>query len=299
MNIVVFGAGAIGSLFGGLLSKENNVVLIGRKTHVEAIQKNGLKIIGKTNATIKVPAEYNIRKIPFSPDLILLTVKSFDSEAAIKESRPLITAHTLVLSFQNGLGNIDLLKNYVKHTNILAGVTTHGARLVEPGIIDHTGIGWTSIGELNGKSTVRLKTIVSIWRNAGFSVESSRNISTVLWSKAVINSSINTLTAYFRCKNGYLLENPFLEGLLERICYESTAAANAQNINLSYKQMVQQTKQVVQDTANNYSSMLQSIMRGGKTEIDSINGYLVDIGTIYKIPMMVNELLLRLLGGKK
>ena len=94
MNIAVFGAGAIGSLFGALLSKTHNVVLIGRSSHVDAIRKKGLKIIGKTQLNVKIYAEKSAYKINFSPDLLILTVKSYDTGLAIKQSRKIVDEET-------------------------------------------------------------------------------------------------------------------------------------------------------------------------------------------------------------
>jgi len=117
MNIVILGAGAIGSLFGALLSKKNNVLLIGRTPHIQAITENGLIITGKTNTTVKILAEESIKKVTFSPDLLVLTVKSYDTETAIKEAKSIIDDSTIVLSLQNGLDNIDTMEKVVDSIN--------------------------------------------------------------------------------------------------------------------------------------------------------------------------------------
>ena len=127
MNIVVMGAGAIGSLFGGLLSKKNNVILIGRSPHVNAIRKNGLNIEDKTTLNVKIPAQDTINKVMLSPDLLILTVKSFDTRFAINQAIQIIDNDTIILSLQNGLDNIDKIKKVVDINQIIAGITTHGA----------------------------------------------------------------------------------------------------------------------------------------------------------------------------
>ncbi|MFX1453344.1 MAG: ketopantoate reductase family protein, partial [Promethearchaeota archaeon] len=159
MNIVIMGAGAIGSFLGALLNKNNNVILVGKKPHISAIKKSGLVIEGKTNFKLKISAEYSTDKINFKPDLIFLTVKSYDTEPAIAQIFELINEKTLVISLQNGLDNLDKIKKYVNEEKIIAGVTTHGAFYSKPGIIKHTGIGTTIIGELNGNITKRVKDI--------------------------------------------------------------------------------------------------------------------------------------------
>jgi len=272
MNIVIFGAGAIGSLFGALLSKSNNVLLIGRKPHVTTIQKKGLIIEGKTHLDVKILAAY-------------------DTEAAILQARKIISDNTIVLSLQNGLDNIDKISKHLSSKRIIAGVTTHGAFFSKPGVIKHTGKGMTILGGLNGKKTNVIDSIVKLFNQTGIDTTESKNILKEIWSKAIINSSINPLTAIFQCKNGYLIENPLLEKLVEIICEESTSIANAEGVDLSYSEMLNKTKEVIKNTSDNYSSMLQSIKKRKKTEIESINGKLVEIGKKHNISTMINQIL--------
>jgi 2-dehydropantoate 2-reductase len=293
MNIVILGAGAIGSLFGGLLSKKNNVSLIGRKLHVQAVKKNGLKIIGKTQLNVRISAEDSISKIGFSPDLLILTVKSYDIENAVNEAKLMIDNNTIVLSLQNGLDNVNKISKIVSREKIIAGVTTHGAFFSKSGLIKHTGSGETSLGELDGKKTERIKHIADLFNEAGIETTISTNIVREIWIKAIVNSSINPLTTFFQCKNGYLLENPILENLVERICKESTDVANNEGIHLSHKDMIKKTKKVIRNTSENYSSMFQSFKKGGKTEINSINGKIVDLGKRNGVKTPINETLVR------
>lgn len=295
MNIAIFGAGAIGSFFGALLSKKNNVVLVGRKNHVATIKKNGLKIQGKTNLHVTVKAVESAKKISFIPDLLILAVKSYDTEPAIKQAKSLIGENTVVMSLQNGLDNIEKIEKNVKHQNIIVCITTNGVIFSKPGVITHTGIGKTTIGELNGEETKRIKDIVNIFNNAGLKTIVNNNIMTEIWIKAIINSSINPLTTLFQCKNGYLIKNPVLERLVEKICLESTNIAKANGLNLSYNDMIKNTKEVINDTAENYSSMFQSYERGKKTEIDSINGKMVEVGKTYGVDTSINESLVNLI----
>jgi len=292
MNIVILGAGAIGSLFGGLLSKKNNVLLIGRKIHVKAIKENGLKITGKTQLNVRISAEDSISKIGFSPDLLILTVKSYDTENAIKEAKTIIGDNTVVLALQNGLDNIEKICKIIDKKNVVAGVTTHGVISSKPGIIKHTGIGETFLGELNGKKTERIVSIVECFNRVGIETIVSQDIMKEIWYKTIINSSINSLTAIFQCKNGYLLKNQILEKLVEKICKESTNIASVDGINISYKNALEKTKQVIRNTSENQSSMFQSIKKGGRTEIESINGKLVEIGKKYHIETLLNETLI-------
>jgi len=297
MNIVIYGAGAIGSFFGGLLSKNNNVVLIGRKKHVEAINKYGLKIEGETNLNIKISADDDIEKISFTPDLVVLTTKSYDTEKAINVIKKNINERAFVLSLQNGLNNLDVIKKNIDNNRIMAGITTHGCLFLKPGSIKHTGFGKTIIGKLE-KNNSKVDEIAKIFNKSEIQTEISDNIARDIWIKGIVNSSINPVTAFFECKNGYLLKNPILENMIEKICYESAKVANAIELNLKTDDMLQTTKNVINDTSENYSSMLQSIKHSKMSEIDSINGEIVKKGKKEKIEVSLNELLVYLVKSK-
>jgi len=292
MKIIVFGAGAIGSLFGGLLSKKNDVTLVGRKLHIQAINKKCLKITGKTNLKININALDSISKADISPDLLILTVKSYDTEMAINEAKSIIGNKTTILSLQNGLDNIQKICKTVDEKNVVAGITTHGVVFSKPGFVEHAGIGETILGELNCKETERIRQIRNLFNVSGIETKISPYIFREIWIKAIVNSSINPLTTFFQCKNGYLLKNPILERIVENICEESTRIANSENINISYDIAIKKTKEVIRDTSENYSSMFQSIKKDGRTEIDSINGKLVELGKKNDVETLLNEALI-------
>ncbi|HWR27089.1 MAG TPA: 2-dehydropantoate 2-reductase [Candidatus Thermoplasmatota archaeon] len=295
MNIVVFGSGAIGSLFGALLAKHNTVVLVGRTPHIASIQQKGLIINGKTRLTRTVPAVESTKEISLAPDLILLTVKSYDTESASRQLRPLLHGQTMVVSLQNGLDNVQKIEQDIEKKHILAGVTTHGALILKPGVVIHTGKGKTILGELDGHYSERLKTLVTVFNQAGIETQMSTDIGREIWGKAIINSSINPLTGFLGCKNGYLLHNPLLEKTVESVCKESSLIASSYGIRISPVDMIEKTKAVIRDTAQNYSSMLQSIQQGKKTEIDSINGVLLRIGSEHKVDTSLNRILFELI----
>ena len=208
MNILVFGAGAIGSFFGGMLSKKENVILLGRNDHVDEINKNGLRISGKTNLKARIKSFKSIDEVSQNIDLILLTVKSYDTEKACKEIAKIISNKTIVLSLQNGLDNIQKIKKYVDKKNIIAGVTTNGVLFEKPGFIIHTGVGYTTIGKLDNQKTKRIERIISTFNKAGINTTFNSDINREIWLKGIVNSSINPITTFFNCKNGYIKKNP-------------------------------------------------------------------------------------------
>ena len=295
MNIVIFGAGAIGSLIGAKLSKKNFVILYGRKNHIDEINRNGLEIIGKTIFFNKLYATDNIKEIKINPDIVILSVKSYDTVVALKQIEKIIDKNTILLTIQNGLDNIEKIKKMINPNQIIAGITTEGSLFIQPGKIKHTGKGITKLGELNGKQSIRIKKIVELFNNAGIYTISSNDIIEEIWIKAIINSSINPLTAIFRCKNGYLIKNPVLFEIVRLICIESSNIAIKKGFNINPSDIFKKTIEVIRNTNENYSSMYQSYINNKITEINSINGKFIYFGKEINVETSLNEILLKLI----
>ncbi len=291
MKIVVFGAGAIGSFFGGMLSKNNRVCLIGRKPHINAIKKNNLKINGKTEYSTKIEAVESIEYIDFKPDIVIFSVKSYDTLGGVKQVSSLIDSDTLFISIQNGLDNIKKISNYVKQDNIAVCVTTNGVIFQKPGVITHTGFGTTLLGMIDNKKDPRVFNFLKILNQSGIKSELSNDIRKDIWIKGIINSSINPLTAFFNCKNGYILKNPVLSNILSKVCLESCNVAVSNGIDVEFDDVLEKTKNVIGCTEENYSSMLQSVKKNKKTEINSINGVIVKMGLNKNQDVFLNRVL--------
>ncbi len=291
MRILVFGAGSIGSLIGGILSKRYDVTLLGRKKHMDEMKKNGLKITGKTN---NVFYPKTATKISGKYDLIILTVKAYDTEKSIRTLKPVLGRTTVILSLQNGLGNEEIIANTIGFSKgnkgVLRGITNHGVIFVKPGEIHHSGMGETVIGEIDGKKTERIKKICSMFNNAGIKTRISKNIKKDVWAKTIVNSAINPVTAVTGLKNGYLLKIPELKRLMGQICLEDMRVANKSGVFFD-SDVFEETKKTASLTAENKSSMLQDIESGKKTEIDFINGAIAKTGKRHGIDTPINNTL--------
>ncbi|MHC1635443.1 MAG: ketopantoate reductase family protein, partial [Candidatus Methanospirareceae archaeon] len=186
-RIMVMGAGAIGSLFGGLIASAGyDVVLVGREEHVREIKRKGLHISGLTERRIKIDAETSPRGI--EADFVLFTVKSYDTEEAARQIE--VKEETAVVSLQNGLGNEEKIAHIIGIEHVVGGVTSYGAIFKEPAHIIHTGVGYTVIGELDGRITDRVRRICEIFNDAGIKTEISTDIRKNKWEKLVINAAI-------------------------------------------------------------------------------------------------------------
>jgi len=285
MKFIVYGAGALGSLFGALLSTKHDVLLVGREEHMKAIEKNGLKIEGATKGIFYPKVKWDGSRY----DVVLLTTKSYDTRKAVKEIKEKF-GKIAVLSLQNGLRNEEIIAEEMGMEYALGGITSHGATFLQAGKIYHAGKGETVIGELNGEITERIRKIADAFNECGIETKISRNIKKEIWRKAIINSAINGLTAVLRCKNGEILRDAHAEKLLEEICKEGIRVANAEGVGVD-NEVIQKAKEIAYKTADNISSMLQDILKGKKTEVEEINGEIVKIAKKHGIEAPLNEFL--------
>jgi 2-dehydropantoate 2-reductase len=298
LKIAVMGAGAIGSLFGGLLAEGgNDVALIARESHAKAIKQYGLKIEGVSGKhVVKVKAVTTPAHLKDAFDLILLTVKAYDTRQAVTEAQTLMGNNSVLLCLQNGLGMEEIASEIVGRDMVMRGVTTNGALVEEPGLIMHTGKGETTIGELNGKITERAQRIAEVFSKAGLPTRVTDNIRGTVWTKILINAGINPFGALTGMKNGELIAIPELKELMAETVIEGTNVATKFNVKLEGDPVSLMIK-TAEMTAQNKNSMLQDIEKGKRTEIDFINGAISNLGKRKGVKTPLNNLLTHLVKG--
>jgi len=268
MKILIAGAGAIGSLFGGLLSKDNEVTLWGREKHIRAVRQNGLHISGTTEltahpSTISAPSG--------SYELVIVTVKCYQTRSIAEELSGHIDAEH-VLSLQNGIGNTEIIQS-IMGAPVITGVTTHGAEYLGPGMVRHTGQGRTFIGTLDMTQDLSsfLEEISDTFASSSINTVIAENMDKVIWMKSIVNTCINVLSTIDGVRNGELAE----DSRISPLCKESVEIAKAMEVNITLEESIQEVESVINETSNNRSSMLQDINAGKKTEIDCITGVLL------------------------
>jgi 2-dehydropantoate 2-reductase len=295
-KIGIVGAGAMGSLYGGMLSQISgcSIFLIDPwEAHVKAIGQNGLTIerIGAPEMVCtNLNAVTDADKVGVC-DLAIIFVKSTLTGTAIRSNRAIFGDETVVLTLQNGLGNIEQIESNLGARNIIAGTTAQGATLLEPGRIRHAGTGKTIIGELDGHLSERLAALKSLLDSAGADTDLSENVIGLIWDKLLVNVGINALTAITRQKNGRLPEFEEIDRILESAVLEGMAVARKKGIQLGYEDAVAHARAVCAATAANKSSMLQDILNGRQTEIEAINGAILKEGAALGVETPVNAVL--------
>ena len=299
MRIAVVGAGAMGSIFGGLLAEAGeDVTLVDVwRAHVDAINSRGLRMKGISgDRTVWVRAT-TYPHAEAAVDLILVFVKSYDTLQAARDALPMASEETIFLTLQNGLGNIEKIGEVAGSTRVVGGCTSQGSTLLGPGEIYHAGRGSTTVGELDGTITARARRISEVFTGAGIETEVSPNIEGAIWSKVLVNVGINALTGLTGMKNGELLHVPEIKALMRQAVEEAWEVAAAMGVRIDLDDPVARVYQVAEATADNTSSMLQDIQRGRPTEIDALNGAIVDLGDRLNIDTPVNEALTAAVKG--
>ena len=279
-RIFVLGSGAVGSTFGALLSKREDVTLIGRKAHVDAINSNGLFLYGEFEGRYNVKADTEIREIP-SNSLVILSTKVTGSRRAIEGIRHLVKKDTIMLLVQNGLGIEEIVKRILPDHEVIRAVATLGAEFLEPGKISNVVL--IKIDLEKSRSSEK---IVTLLKDSGLVAEISDNINMQVWTKLTINSVLNPLTAIFQVRGNEIITDS-LKPVRHGIVDECLRVAKAEGIEIdpTIKEMIDE------GVSNflNYSSMCQDMIKKKKTEIDFLNGKVVEFGKKHNILTPFNE----------
>ncbi len=292
MKTVIMGAGAMGSLFGGLLvlSGEDVWLVDIWKDHIDAIRSNGLSIEDRGKVQIiRMNATTDVTSIG-KADLVLIFVKTYHTEKAVSDALILQKGDTVFLTLQNGLGNEETICKKVDRRKVILGVTGQGATLLGIGHIRHGGAGKTHLGELDGKITDRVTQIAQIFLKAGIETEVSSHIHDLVWEKLLVNVGINALTALTGLKNGQLLDYPETLRLMEALISEGVEVARRKGIRIEGNP-TEKVKTVAEVTRENRSSMGQDFDHKRRTEIDAINGAVVKEAERMGISVPYNQMI--------
>ena len=280
MRIIVLGAGAIGSTYGAKLSQHHDVTLIGGAAHVEAIQRDGLVMRGKTTGTLRLPAFTAVPAIE-PGTLILLTAKVNNNVACVSPIAGRLPDNVTIVCVQNGLYSENLVKDLVgDRALVLRAITQVGGILVGPGVVDNTVVGYTLL-----ESHPQAPAIAALLTEAGLDGRIVDDMKKEMWRKAIFNCVINPTTALIQSEVGTIAD-PRLNDLKRQIVDECLAVARADGVNFD-EDFIELIDRVFA-SSRTIASMSQDLMKGRKTEIDHMNGAVVELGRKYGIDTPVN-----------
>ena len=298
MTITVIGPGAIGCLLAAYLTRAGEEVslLDYRPKRATLLQDRGIAVEGEREAFhTPIKATAYLTEIR-STDIFILCVKASDTAVVAAKLKDAIPPDSHLLTLQNGMGNREKLSESFGSDRVFAGVTSHGATLLEVGRVRHAGYGEIWLGETSGTSSSQaggamLQNLATTMNRAELQAQVVDDIEPILWSKLVVNVGINALTAILGVPNGELLKIPTCQNVMDGAIAEAVQVASGCGIQLHLQKEIEKVRAVCNSTAANISSMLQDVKRQKKTEIDQINGAVVRMAASLGMASPVNEVL--------
>lgn len=301
VRICVVGAGSLGSVIGGLLAMHgNDVVLVTRnRAHVSEIARSGLTLHdGHEPVVVEVEAATSFEGVGLV-DLVIVLVKSFDTSAAMVAAMPAIGDETTVLTLQNGVGCEDKISSVVGVERVVAGRTFVGGRITGPGVVEYGAEGRrTTIGELDGSMTDRIVGIADMFERAGLLVDISDDIVAMTWEKLFVNVATGALSALTRLPYGELSKYPIIAETAIAAVDEAMSVARALGVSVTTVDPSVPWRKAWDGLPYGFkASMLQSIEKGSRTEVDVIHGAVCDRGRELGVATPVNSTLVAAVKG--
>lgn len=291
-KITIFGVGAMGSLFGGFMQNSNpdvEIILFGSwLEQIEQINQHGLKIehFDALESTYQIKATSNPEEIERT-DIAIVLNKGWQTENASVIIKNILAPNGFVVTLQNGLGNKEILESVIGGKKVISGLTSESAFIKAPGSIKHAGAGTTYL-EKSIYYNEEIEFLADLFKNADFRPKIVDDIEPQIWMKLAINAGINPLTALLDVRNGELLENKFARNVLFAAGTEVKEIAIAREIQLPFSNIPQLMEQACFKSRSNFSSMHQDVLRGAKTEIESISGAVVSQGKSVGVDTPIN-----------
>lgn len=292
-RVAVMGAGAVGCYFGGMLARAGaDVTLIGRARHVEAIARAGLRLQSLSfDEHIPLAATTDVGAVG-DAEIVLVSVKTPDTEAAARALAPHLGADARVVSLQNGVDNAQRISQHLRQALVVPAVVYVAAEMIEPGYVKHKGRGDLIIGTGDGAvagEVPRLSDLAAMFERAAVPCRVSAHIDVDLWTKLATNCAYNGVSALTRLKYGPIASARLGQGVLESLVHEVVAVAQAKGIPLAHGEMVAATFRLANAMPDATSSTAQDLARGRRTEIDELNGLVARQGDELGVPTPVNR----------
>jgi 2-dehydropantoate 2-reductase len=302
-TVAVVGAGAVGCFYGAMLARAGQrVVLIGRPVHVDAIERDGLKLeMAGTVEAIPAAASTSLAAVR-GADLVLVCVKSTDTDAVARELAPLLAPHAVVLSLQNGVENAATLARHLRQA-VVPAVVYVATAMGGPGTVRHFGRGDLVIGAFDrgdrgddgAAAPAVLHALVTLFGAAGVNVTVADDVMAELWSKLLVNCAYNAISALAQAPYERLAAQPEIRAVQAAVVGEVVALARAEGIALDADSALRAVERIAQTMPAQYSSTAQDMARRKPSEIDHLNGFIARRGDALGVPVPVNRTLAALM----
>jgi len=309
MKTLVMGLGALGTVYSCFLSLAGHeVTVLSRPASIDKIKKDGVKVTGiwgehstKLYNVVSNVSELSDEKF----DLIIVTVKSFVTEEIAQQLAPLVGDNTYVFLLQNGYGNFEAAAKWIPEDKIILGRVIFGAETIASGeskvtvIADNVMIG-------SPKNLIKidlLEEFAEIFCKALIPTKASLEIMKYIWGKIIYNSALNPLGAIFEVSYGKLADEPVTRELMNKMIGEIFDLLRVRNVPTFWPDAQTYLSyfydHLVPPTVAHHSSMLQDIRSGRRTEIDALNGAVVELAHESGSPVPVNEVIVAMVKAKE
>lgn len=298
MKICMIGAGAMGGVYGGLLVRAGfDVTLVDiREDHVAAIRRDGLKVEGvQGEHVIRIDAQTR-NDGPQAFDLAIVFTDANATRDAARMAARILKPDGFAMTLQNGIGNVEALVEALGRERVVAGVSMNSAASPATGRSAYTHKGMTSIGELDGRDTPRIREVARMLNQAGIETEIVADPMSYVWSKFVLNCGINALTAVTGLRSGEMYRTPEVNALQDRVIDEILMVVERKGVKLAESDPRKKIKSHCR-VRYNKPSMMQHVEQGRRTEIDAINGALVREAKALGLAVPYNEAVVAIVKG--
>mgnify|MGYP001118925655 FL=1 len=305
-KVVVVGAGAIGGLFGSLLSEGGlDVTLIDvNRAHIDAISMNGLKIVGYGgDRFIDIKATTDPKQAGVG-DIVIVQCKAMHTENAVKNALLVFGDHTVVVSFQNGIGNEEVIAGIIGEQRVIGGLTAQAAIVEAPGVVRNYSDLPTYVGEIFGPDvgslTPRIEKIAQIFSAAGLNTHGSSNIRLDMWIKLLGNIGLSATSGTTDLASADMIKIPELAATIRCAVNEAAAVAAACGIEIPEAEkhdILDKLTSTSAGTGESKSSLCADLRAGRPTEIDRIYGTVVRYGKEHGVPTPTIDTLIAIVRG--
>ncbi|MFL6648553.1 MAG: 2-dehydropantoate 2-reductase [Sulfurifustaceae bacterium] len=292
MRILIVGTGGVGGYFGARLAAAgHDVTFVARGDHLRVMRAQGLRVeSGKGDVLIHPVAATDDPATAGVVDLVMLAVKLWDTETAVRAATPAVGPATAVVSFQNGIDAIDVLTRHFGRERVIGGIAHIAAVIERPGVIRHNGsLQRLTFGELDGRRTPRIEQLHDACRAAGIDAVIADDIQRAIWEKFIFLVGLSGMTTLVRLPIGPIREDADTRALLAAVMREAAAVGRAKGVNLDAD--IAEKQLAFADTIpyDMIASMLGDLRRGNRLELPWLSGAVTRLGPALGIDTPANR----------